>query len=141
MARSELPEPTPHNLQLRLYTKAMRKVADANELPFVDLFTPTLALMNDRKAERLTFNGIHLTAYGYWAVSLLLAEGLGMDAPAWSLGGLLRWQSRIVLDPAAGALAESGLGGGDTLGMVAAEVHVQSHLLICGGASGHVGPR
>ena len=54
---------------------------------------------------------------------------------------LLGRQPRIALDPAASALAEAGLGGSDTLGMVATELHIHSHLLVGGGASGHVGPR
>ena len=50
-------------------------------------------------------------------------------------------QTRIILDPAASTLAEPGLGGGHTLRMMAAAVHILSHLLIGGGASGHIGPR
>ncbi len=61
-------------------------------------------------------------------------------SPPRSFGGFLGRQARIALDPAAGALAEPGLGRGKALGMVAAEVHVQSHLLIGGGAPGHIGP-
>jgi hypothetical protein len=53
-----------------------------------------------------------------------------------SLGGFLRGQPRISFDPAAGALAHASLGRGNTLGMVAAKFHVQSHLLVGGGASG-----
>src|SRR5205823_2379348 len=40
--------------------------------------------MNDTKAERLTFNGIHLTAYGYWAVAQLLTDQLGASFTPWS---------------------------------------------------------
>jgi putative heme-binding domain-containing protein len=81
----ELPEPTPHNMRLRAYVKAMRKIAEANKLPFVDLFTPTLALMSERGASKLTFNGIHLTQYGYWAIAHVMAEQLGMSPPPWSM--------------------------------------------------------
>src|SRR5262245_55477280 len=73
----ELPDPTAHNMNLRLYMQAMRKVAQANKLPFADLYTPTLALMNEKGGEKLTINGIHPTRYGYWAAGQLLAEQLG----------------------------------------------------------------
>jgi hypothetical protein len=44
-------------------------------------------------------------------------------------------------EAAAGALAQAAPGGGDALGMVTSEFHIHSHLLVGGGASGHVGPR
>src|SRR5271168_391393 len=69
------------------------------------------------------------------------AERVGDLPPQGSLGTLLGRQPRIALNPAASALAEAGLGGSDTLGMVATELHIHSQLLIGGGASGHVGPR
>ena len=67
-------------------------------------------------------------------------ERVGDLSPQRSLGGLLGRQPRIALDAAAGALADAGLGGGNVLGMLAAEVHVTSHLLIGGGAPGQIGP-
>ena len=69
------------------------------------------------------------------------AERVSDLSPERSFGGFLRGKSGIVLNPASGALAEAGLGGGDALWMVAAEFHVQSHLLVGGGASGHIEPR
>ncbi len=83
----ELPDPAAHNESLKLYTEAMRKVAAKNSLPFADLFTPTLALMKDGSGDRLTFNGIHLTPYGYWAVAQFLMDGLGMPGEPWSMLG------------------------------------------------------
>jgi putative heme-binding domain-containing protein len=80
----ELPNPTAHNVQLRAYTKAMRKVSEASKVPFVDLYTPTLALMTERGASKLTFNGIHLTQYGYWAVAHLMGEQLGVPSLPWA---------------------------------------------------------
>jgi hypothetical protein len=55
-----------------------------------------------------------------------------------SLGTLFGRQLRIALNPAGSALAEASLGGSDTLGMVAMELHIHSHLLI-GGAASEVG--
>lgn len=67
------------------------------------------------------------------------AERVDGLSPQRSLGGLLGWQPRVVLDAAAGALAQSAHGGGGALGVVTAGLHVQPHLLVGGGASGHVG--
>ena len=46
----------------------MSEVATDAELPFVDLFEPSLYLMNEPQGPRLTTNGIHLNQYGYWAI-------------------------------------------------------------------------
>jgi hypothetical protein len=67
------------------------------------------------------------------------AEGIGCRA--WSRIGGLRRRPAIRLDAAGGTLAEAGLGGGDTLGMVMAKLHEYSHLLACDVSSGHFGPR
>lgn len=69
------------------------------------------------------------------------AERASDLSPERSFGGFPRGKSGIVLNPASGALADAGLGGGNALWMVAAEFHVQSHLLVGGGASGHIEPR
>ena len=45
------------------------------------------------------------------------------------------------LDAAAGALAETGLGGGHELGMVETRSHEEPHLLRGDVLSGHFGPR
>ena len=57
-----------------------------------------------------------------------------------ALGRLLRRRPGITLDPTAGALAEAAGGSSNALGMAMAGGHVQFHLLVGGGASGHVGP-
>ncbi len=73
-----LPRGTEHNKQLALYTEAMAGVAEQHELRFVDLFTPTREWMIDSPERKLTTNGIHLTAYGYWSVSQIMARSLGL---------------------------------------------------------------
>lgn len=72
----DFPDPTAHNRNLELYTETMRSIARAHTLPFVDLYHPTLALMNERGGSKLTFNGVHLTDYGDWAVSQLMIDQL-----------------------------------------------------------------
>jgi putative heme-binding domain-containing protein len=74
----EFPDPTEHNKQSKPYSEAMRKIAEEKQLPFIDLFTPTETLMKEKDGDKLTFNGIHLTQYGYWAVAQrFLSEDLG----------------------------------------------------------------
>ncbi len=58
-----LPDGTENNKRLKLYTAAMAEVAQANKVPFVDLFEPTQALYA-KSAQPLTVNGIHLTTEG-----------------------------------------------------------------------------
>lgn len=70
---------TRHNENLKLYVDAMQKIATKNKLRFVDLYQATSDLYEETKAEYLTKNGLHLNAYGYWAVSHFLADGLTKD--------------------------------------------------------------
>lgn len=64
------------NRELKTYSKTMSEVASAQNIPFVDLYTPTSRLMEDASKSQLTTNGIHLNAFGYWAVSNLLFNQL-----------------------------------------------------------------
>ena len=52
-----------NNANLKLYTAAMAEIAKAKNVPFVDLFTPSMALYAQAAAP-LTINGIHLTDEG-----------------------------------------------------------------------------
>lgn len=79
------PEWERRNRELADYTAAMDQVAAQHELGFVNLFTPTVQLMADPKAPKLTTNGIHLNAYGYWAVSRLLADEVIRGHRSWDL--------------------------------------------------------
>ena len=74
-----LPDPTLRNEQLKKYTLAMGKIAEHNQIPFVDLHTPMKQLMDRRQGDPLTMNGIHLTQYGYWVSAQLLVDGLGFS--------------------------------------------------------------
>ena len=57
------------NQELKAYTQAMRDVATSANIPFVDLFEASRYLMDESVGPQLTTNGIHLNAYGYWALS------------------------------------------------------------------------
>ncbi len=79
------PEWERRNRELADYTAAMEQVANRQELGFVNLFEPTRRLLTDSTSPKLTTNGIHLNAYGYWAVSRLLADDLTRRLPPWAL--------------------------------------------------------
>jgi putative heme-binding domain-containing protein len=72
----EFANPDAHNHYVGLYNAALRKACADLNVPFVDLFNPSKKLMQDENASRLTFNGIHLTEYGHWAVGHYLMDGL-----------------------------------------------------------------
>ncbi len=76
-----LPDPAPYNRSLALYRDVLRDTAAQRGYGFVDLF----ALFGELKldaGERLTDNGVHLTAYGYWRTAEAVAKGLGLTEAA-----------------------------------------------------------
>lgn len=79
------PERERRNRDLADYTAAMEQVANRQELGFVNLLEPTRRIMTDFTGPKLTTNGIHLNAYGYWAVSRLLADDLTRRLSPWVL--------------------------------------------------------
>lgn len=70
-----LPDGSENNKRLALYTQAMAEVAQQQGVLFVDLFTPSKALM-ESSATPLTFNGIHLTDEGYRQLAPIVDKGL-----------------------------------------------------------------
>ena len=72
----KLPDGTEHNPSLQLYTDAMAGAARRYGLVFVDLFRPTQEMHGTGRS--LTFNGVHLSEYGYWNVSQMVARSLGL---------------------------------------------------------------
>lgn len=91
--------PASRNEELARYTEAMREVAEASGVRFVDLFHPMLPLLADPALGDLTINGIHLGDRGYEIASRLISRSLG-----W-----LPENSSLVQRPTAeeGALAEA----------------------------------
>jgi hypothetical protein len=84
--QSDLPVDTvAHNEQLKAYSAAMQEIANARGLTCIDLFTPTLKQMQLHPSQKLTENGVHLNAYGYWAVSQLILEQLTAQFPVWTI--------------------------------------------------------
>ena len=72
------------------------QVASAANVPFVDLFSTSLYLMDEPAGPSLTTNGIHLNSYGYWAMSRMFCDQLiSVD----NVAGSLPWQ--LTIDAAA----------------------------------------
>ena len=71
------------NSDLAAYVGAMQQVASTEDVPFVDLYAPTLYLMDDKASPKLTEQGIHLNAYGYWATGRMVADKLLPGQPTW----------------------------------------------------------
>ena len=76
-AGPHLPDPADHNRSLALYSKAMQQMATAKGLYFIDLFTPSLAHMQQKGAP-ITINGIHLTDEGYRLAAGWMGQALSI---------------------------------------------------------------
>ncbi|BDS07562.1 hypothetical protein NT6N_26020 [Oceaniferula spumae] len=70
------PNAAARDKDLAAYTAAAKETASAVGVPFIDLYTPTRAMMDKSGSKKYTTNGIHLTPLGYWAVSHILAGKL-----------------------------------------------------------------
>lgn len=67
------------NARLKAYTDVLAEVAKAKQVPFVDLFTPTLEAFG--KGAPHTINGIHLNANGESLVAAVAERGLFPNGP------------------------------------------------------------
>ncbi|MFO0816439.1 MAG: PVC-type heme-binding CxxCH protein [Pirellulales bacterium] len=70
-----LPDGSANNVNLELYTRAMREVCESKKVAFVDLFTPTRQLYTTAD-KPLTMNGIHLHDHGERIVAEVIAQDL-----------------------------------------------------------------
>jgi len=75
-----IPAGSLNNTNLELYTEAMRVVAEAKAIGFIDAYHATEPLLADPK-NQLTINGIHLNERGYEAFSKQLYRGLFQETP------------------------------------------------------------
>ncbi|WP_390620867.1 PVC-type heme-binding CxxCH protein [Thalassoglobus neptunius] len=73
--KPNLPDGKELNANLKAYTLATQRAAEASGATFVDLYTPTLKLY-ETTPEQLTLNGIHLNALGYRKLADVIAEQL-----------------------------------------------------------------
>ena len=72
-AMYDLPDGKTENANLQLYTRAMKEVADANAVHFVDAFAPSKRWFSNRNAP-LTADGFQLTNAGYEVFSAFVAD-------------------------------------------------------------------
>lgn len=78
-----LPDGVRENANLRLYTQAVREVAEKHQLVFVDLFEPTHQLFGQQPGAQFTIDGCHLNERGDRAVGVMLDQALfGAANPA-----------------------------------------------------------
>lgn len=80
-----LPNPARHNEQLKLYSEALRGMAEerkAHFIPLFDLWSP----VREQTGPPLTDNGIHPTARGYWRLATFIEQGLGLSPVRWRVG-------------------------------------------------------
>ena len=87
IAQEDLGVSTPKSVQrnrnLKSYVQSMQAVCLQEGVPFTDLYEPTIYLMEDKNAPKITENGIRLNEYGYWATSRTLADSLTQPTPSW----------------------------------------------------------
>jgi glucose/arabinose dehydrogenase len=76
-----LPDGVEHNQRLKLYTNAMGDVAKANDILFVDLFTPTEKLFSIAPDEAFTINGVHLNSKGNFSLATVIVDALFEAGP------------------------------------------------------------
>ncbi|OJY91938.1 MAG: dehydrogenase [Sphingobacteriales bacterium 44-15] len=74
-AKADLPDGKKENENLSLYTEAMKAVAAANKVHFIDIFSPTKKWFGEAGSP-LTIDGSQLTDTGYEKLAPLLADGI-----------------------------------------------------------------
>lgn len=79
--RMDLPNGVEENENLSLYTKAMKEIADKNNVHFVDAYTPSKSWFEDSD-EPLTIDGSQLNDAGYAKFATLLSDRLFGKADA-----------------------------------------------------------
>ena len=79
-----LPDPAEHNRQLKMYSDAIRQLAQKRGVWFVNLFDPLLNVKETQKAP-ITDNGIHLNSAGYFLVTMEILRQLEVKVDPWRL--------------------------------------------------------
>lgn len=67
------------NQDLAAYTEVMNAVAAIHGIPFINLYEPSRTVAEAKVGPRSTTNGVHLSPYGYWAISRSFGEQLLSD--------------------------------------------------------------
>lgn len=74
------PDPAPMNRQRAIYRDAIARIAAERGHGFVDVFN---TLYDPGEEKRLTDNGIHLSAYGYWRLARVFERELKLPPETW----------------------------------------------------------
>lgn len=74
-----LPDPAEHNRDLKLYTEALKRVADKGDYYFVDLYHQLIPAPAGAPGLKWTTNSIHLTEAGYQKAAEIIAADLGLQ--------------------------------------------------------------
>ena len=77
----DLPDGTAQNERLEAYSQVIRDVAEANNVPFVDLFSTSKRLYS-RADDSLTINGIHLSGEGNREIAEVIIRELYGKVPS-----------------------------------------------------------
>ena len=92
----DLPDGSKNNVNLHLYTQAMKEVCGQKNVVFVDLFAPTSQLYSIAE-KPLTMNGIHLLDHGNKALASIITSSLfGKELPAVDAGMLDRLRQAVL---------------------------------------------
>lgn len=83
-----LPDPTEHNQDIELYVSAMGKLAAERGCLFINLFVDLGDGTKDAFHTPYTFDGIHLTPYGYWRTAMVLERACGYPPRNYPNGNL-----------------------------------------------------
>jgi len=75
LGKRTLPDGKENNKNITLYTDAMAEIAAGQGVVFVDLFRPTLRMM-EQSQQPLSINGIHLNDFGYKMLAPVVIESL-----------------------------------------------------------------
>lgn len=79
-----LPDPTEHNKNIELYISAMEKIAQERGEAFINLFEALGDGTKDEFHTPFTFDGIHMTPYGYWRAAMVMERACGYAPRAYS---------------------------------------------------------
>jgi putative heme-binding domain-containing protein len=92
-----LPDGAENNNRLALYTEAMAAVAKANQIPFVDLYKPSLDLYA-KAAKPLTIDGVHLNEEGDGLLAGVIDAALfaGGKVPTRDAGSLEKLRQAVL---------------------------------------------
>ncbi len=77
-----LPDPAQYNQNVKLYSDAMAEVAKERGLLFANILR-SISRGDNPAALRVTDNGVHLSAVGYWRSTVKLLAALGLPETPW----------------------------------------------------------